>query len=325
MPKTEKKVVVYQAKNGAIELRGDFSRQTLWATLQQIADVFDVDKSGVSRHIQNIYRTKELARKGTVAKIATVQTEGHREVLREVEYYNLDVIISVGYRVNSRRATVFRQWATKTLRSHIVDGFTINKRRLAKNYNVFLKAVEEVKRLLPVGGEVSAGDTLELVKLFASTWFSLDAYDKSTFPTKGTTKKSVTITAKEFEQALEGLKNDLIIREEATDLFAQEKSSGSVSGIIGNVLQAFGGQDVYPTLEEKAAHLLYFMVKNHPFVDGNKRSGAFAFVWFLKKFKLLDVSRLTPVALTALTLLIAESKPSEKERMTGLVLMLLQK
>ena len=208
--KKEDHIIVYQAKTGAIELREDVHTETMWATLQQVADLFDLDKSGISRHIKNIFDSKELDQKATVAKIATVQKEGKRQVTRDIEYFNLDMILSIGYRVNSKKATVFRQWATKTLRSHIVDGYTINKRRLAKNYDAFLKVVEQVKTLLPSGGVVDAVNAMELVKMFAGTWLSLDAYDKSNLPQKGATKRQVEFTSEELKQALQKLKHDLI-------------------------------------------------------------------------------------------------------------------
>lgn len=319
------KVVIYQAKSGAIELKEDLQKQTIWASLQQMANLFDTDKSGVSRHIKNIYQTKELNKTATVAKIATVQKEGNRKIGRVIEYYNLDMILSVGYRVNSKKATTFRQWATKTLRAHILDGYTINRARIAKNYDAFIKAVEQVKKLLPAGSKISQTEVLDLVKLFANTWLSLSAYDQSGWPKNGATKKQVKLTADHLWQAVNDLKRELVAKKLATKIFAQESAVGNLAGIVGNVMQAFDKKDVYPTLEEKAAHLLYFMVKNHPFVDGNKRSGALAFVWFLKKYGLLNADELTPSALTALTLLIAESDPQDKDKMIGVVLMLLKK
>ncbi|HEY9582781.1 MAG TPA: RhuM family protein [Candidatus Paceibacterota bacterium] len=169
------KVVIYQAKSGAILLRGDFAKETIWGNLNDIADIFETDKSGISRHIKSIIESGELGEGATVAKIATVQREGERTVRREIEYYNLDMILSVGYRVNSKRATLFRQWATKTLRAHIVDGYTINRSRVAKNYEMFLKSFEQVKALLPASGTVDATSVLELIKMFADTWVSIDA------------------------------------------------------------------------------------------------------------------------------------------------------
>jgi len=315
----EGEILIYQDKSGAIEFKGDFKKETIWASQAQIVELFGVDQSVASRHIRNIFKDGEVDQKSNMQKMHIANSD------KPVAFYSLDVILSVGYRTNSKVAIEFRKWATKTLRSHIVDGYTINKKRLIKNYDVFLRAVEDVKKLLPAGGQVKTEDALELIKMFASTWLSLDAYDKETLPKTGATKKQVKITADHISGALTELKEELIIKKEASDLFGMERIRGAMAGIMGNVSQAFGGNDLYPTLEEKAAHLLYFVVKNHPFVDGNRRSGAFAFVWFLREVRLLDVSRITPEAMTALTLLVAESKPREKERMIGLVLMLLKK
>ncbi|MEK7545068.1 MAG: Fic family protein [Patescibacteria group bacterium] len=177
--------------------------------------------------------------------------------------------------------------------------------------------------LLPSGGAIGAVDAIGLIKMFASTWLSLDAYDKIKLPTAGATKKQVEFTAEELKEALQKLKHELMERGETTDLFGSERGGQSVAGIVGNIFQTFGGNDVYPTVEEKAAHLLYFMVKNHPYVDGNKRSGAFAFIWFLKQAGILNPARLTAEALTAITLFVAESNPKDKDKMVGLILLLL--
>lgn len=318
----KKEIIVYQTKSGSLELRGDFKRETLWASLDQIADLFGRDKSVISRHINNIFKDEELERNSVVAFFATTASD---EKTYQVEYFNLDIILSVGYRVNSTTATKFRQWATKTLREHITKGYTLNKKVLAKNYNEFLRAVESVKKLLPAGGQVEAKDAIELVKMFASTWLSLSAYDTKSLPKTGLTKKQVEITLGNISTALIKLKSKLFAKKGTSGLFGIEKTKGSVAGIVGNVFQSFGGKELYPTSEEKAAHLLYFIVKNHPFIDGNKRSGAFVFVWFLNKAGLLRVDKMTPEALTALALLVAESNPKDKERMVGLILMLLKK
>ena len=317
-------MVIYQAKNGQIEFRGDFERNTIWGSINQIGELFGVQKAAVSKHMKNIFNDKELDKKATVSILETVQMEGTRKVSRRIEYYNLDVILSVGYRVNSKQATQFRIWATRTLRRHLLEGYTINRKRIAENHGKFLQAVSDVKALLLTGNAVKAQDVLELVEAFAGTWFSLDAYDTQNFPKSGATKKEVSFTADELKQALHELKQELLVRKQATGLFGQERSKDAVHGIVGNVFQSFGNQDVYPTVEEKASHLLYFVVKNHPFVDGNKRSGAFAFVWFLRKAGLLRAS-LTPEALTALTLLVAESNAKDKEKIIGLILLLLQR
>lgn len=316
------KLVIYQAKSGAIELRGDFESETVWATQAQIADLFGSERSVATKHIRNILKDKELDEKSVCAKFAHTGNDGKTY---QVQFYNLDVILSVGYRTNSKTAIEFRKWATKTLREHIVDGYTINRSRVIKNYEVFLDAVEKIKLLLPESGTVDAKSALELIRMFADTWVSIDAYDKDTFPKSGASKKQVKITSDELMSALGEFRNELQKNNQGSDLFGMERQSGSVTGILGNVFQSFGGKDLYPSHEEKAAHLLYFVIKNHPYSDGNKRHGAYSFVWFLRRTGLLRTEKMTPIALTALTLLIAESDPTHKDRMIGLVLMLLKK
>ncbi len=325
MRKEKNEIVVFQAKNGAIELRADYKLNTIWANINEIADLFEINKSNVSRHIHKIFEDGELIKDSTVAKIATVEKqEGSRKISRSIEYYSLDIVLAVGYRARSAyRAIQFRKWASKVLKQYIVDGYVFNPSKIKSNYEQFLKAVEDVKKLLPDGSNMQAKDALDLIKLFAGTWFSLDAYDKSSLPMRGMSKKQVEFTAEELAGALMQLKNDLMSRKEATHLFAEEKRLGNLSSIVGNVFQSVFGEDAYPTIEEKAAHLLYFIIKNHPFNDGNKRSGAFAFVWFLRKANLLDSKRISPEALTALALLIAESNPKDKEKMVGIVLLLI--
>lgn len=323
MKKAQKNsMVIYQAKSGAIELRGDFTRETLWATQAQIADVFNIERSVVTKHIRNILKDGELNEKSVCAKFAHTASDGK---VYQTQFYNLDVALSVGYRANSARAIEFRQWATKTLRTYIVDGYTINRARIGQNYDAFMKAVADVRALLPAGMQSDTGSILELVRIFADTWMSLDAYDKEKLNLKKPTKKKVALTGAKLTESVAVLKSELIKKGEATDLFATERNRNALEGIVGNVMQAFAGADVYPSVESKAAHLLYFIVKNHPFIDGNKRTGAYSFVWFLSRAKVLDTRRLTPEALTALTLLIAESNPRDKDKLIGLVMMLIRK
>ncbi len=315
-------IVIYQAKSGAIELKGDFSKETIWATQDQIANLFATTKQNISQHLKTIFQTGELDQNSVVKDFFTTALDGKQY---KVKFYNLDAILSVGYRINSKQATTFRQWATKTLRNYIVDGFAINKNRIAKNYEQFLSVVEDIKKLLPQGSAVNPSDGVELISLFADTWLSLDAYDREVLPKGRLTKKTVAMTAEKINHSLHQLKTSLIEKSEATDIFGMELYDGAVSGIVGNVMQSFGGREVYSTAEEKAAHLLYFMVKNHPFTDGNKRNGAYAFVWFLDQAKILDITRLTPSALTALTILVAESNPEHKEKVILLILNLISK
>lgn len=317
-------ILIYQAKNGALEIRGDFSNETLWATQSQIAEAFTVSIPTINEHIKNIYKTRELEQNRTIRKFRIVQKEGKREIQREVIHYNLDMILSVGYRVNSKTATQFRIWATKTLKEHITKGYTINRKRIGKNYDAFMKAVSDIQNLLPEHITLDPKAILELVKEFSSTWVSLDAYDHDNLKSIGATKKSIKLNGEELIQAISSFRNELLKKGEATDLFAQERNVGSVEGIVGNVMQSFGGKDVYGSIEEKAAHLLYFIVKNHPYVDGNKRSGAFSFIWFLRKARAKKSRNINPASLTALTLLIAESNPNKKDQMIALVTQMLK-
>jgi len=316
--KINRDIVIYQAKSGAIELRGDFSKETIWATQAQIANIFNIDRTVVTKHISNILKIKEVNSESNVQKMHIPNSD------KPVAFYSLDIILSVGYRANSVRAMQFRQWATKILHEHITKGYTINRRQIAKNYDVFMKSVGDIQALLPEHIALDPKNVLELIKEFASTWVSLDAYDKEKLTPIGTTKKAIKLSGIELAKAIENFKSELNKKGEASEIFAQEKEKGSIEGIVGNVMQSFAGKFLYPTGEEKAAHLLYFMVKNHPFVDGNKRSGAFAFVWFLRKIKLKGARNINPSALTALTLLIAESDRTKKDQMTALVTRMLK-
>ncbi len=311
-------MVIYQAKNGAIEFRGDLSRETLWATQAQIAEVFGVERSVITKHIRNILKDKEIDEKSNVQKMHIAHSD------KPVAIYSLDIILGVGYRANSKIAIEFRKWATKTLREHITKGYTVNRRQIAKNYSAFMKSVSDIQALLPEQVLLDPKTILELIKEFSTTWVSLDAYDKEALTTVGSTKKAVKLTGAELTEAIGSLRSELLKKSEATEIFAQERAAGSIEGIIGNVMQSFGGNAVYATVEEKAAHLLYFMVKNHPFTDGNKRSGAFSFVWFLRKTRSSGSRNINPAALTALTLLIAESDPKKKEQMVALVTQMLK-
>lgn len=321
----KQQLAIYQTKNGAIELREDLKNETIWATQKQISAVFGVNSQAITKHISNIYKEGELTKNATCSKMEQVQIEGKRRIARNVNFYNLDMIISIGYRINSKTATKFRQWATKTLKSYITEGYVINSKRIGKNYDSFLTAVEHVQKLLPKNSSIETRDVLELVKTFADTWFSLESYDEDTLPLKGMTRKTVTIQANDLYDAIAQFKNALIQKKQATSLFAKERASKSIDGILGNVLQSAFGREIYPSIESKAAHLLYFIVKDHPFTDGNKRTGAFSFIWFLQRTGIRFAHKITPESLTTITLLVAQSRPKDKERMIGLILLLLNK
>ena len=316
-------LVIYQNDSGAIELPIDIKDETIWATQKQIAEVFNVNVPAVNKHIVNILDDDELD-ESTISKMEIVQKEGNRTVKRTVTRYNLDMVLSIGYRVNSKQATAFRRWATQTLKSYITDGYAINPTRIEHNKTQFQKAIEDMKLLASNVDVVGSSEIADLVSSFADTWFSLDAYDKSLLPHKGNIKKIVQVGADDLQKELARLKKQLVDQNEATDIFGQEREKNGLAALFGNVFQSFNGEDVYPTVEEKAAHLLYFVIKNHVFFDGNKRSGAYSFVWFLKEVNLLNIKEISPQALTAITLLIAESNPKDKDKMIGLVLLMLR-
>ncbi|MEI7512762.1 MAG: virulence protein RhuM/Fic/DOC family protein [Candidatus Uhrbacteria bacterium] len=319
MKKTNNTRAIYQTKSGSVELREDVQNETLWATQSQIAEIFSIERSVVTKHIGNILRSKEINQKSNVQKMHIANSD------KPVSTYSLDMILAVGYRASSSKAIAFRQWASKVLREHITRGYTLNPKVIKNHYAEFQIAIKQLKQVLPTGISIDHASVLELISTFADTWFSLEAYDKDRLVRVGTTKKSIAVTSEQLSGALNELKSILIEKNEATELFGEERMAGSVKGIIGNVMQSFGGKAVYPSVEEKAAHLLYFLVKDHPFVDGNKRSGAYAFIWFLRRANALDLSRMTPSALTALTLLVAVSEPKDKNKMIGLILIMLSK
>lgn len=318
-------LAIYQTESGALELRADARAETIWANMEQLATLFGRDKSVISRHLKNIFKEGELNKEEVVAFFAITTPHGAipgKYQTQKVAFYNLDVILSVGYRVNSKVATKFRQWANSILKQHITEGFTINKKIVERNQKRFLQTLEDLKQLAQNNPLIEAKDVLSLIQSFSSTFFALDKYDRNEFPKEGTIQY-IKATAKELMNDLQQLKSELIKKGEAGPLFAQEKKPGSLEGIFGNVFQTVFGEDAYPTIEEKAAHLLYFIVKNHPFNDGNKRSGAFGFIWLLQKAGYPFKNKISPETLTTLTLLIAESKPSDKEKMIGLVKLVL--
>lgn len=316
-------LLIYQAENGSIQLRADANQETLWATQKQIAEVFGVKTPAINKHIKNILDEGELDH-STISKMEIVQTEGKRNVKRKVDHYNLDMLISVGYRVNSKTATRFRKWATQTIKQHITQGFTINENLLTERKQLADNVIDDIKALSSNNTQVQADDVLELVSAFTDTWFSLQSYDDGGLPEKGETVRDVEVITSDLYHDVATFKQELMAKGEATKLFAQEKKQDSLAGIIGNVMQSVFGEEAYGTVEEKAAHILYFIVKNHAFNDGNKRTAAFSFIWFLNKSGFDIENIVTPRTLTTLTLLIAESGPQHKERLIGLVLQLLK-
>ena len=294
----------------------NFSQETLWLSLQQIADLFERDKSVISRHIANVFKTKELDRRSVVAKNATTAADGKTYM---VEYYSLDAILSVGYRVNSKRGTQFRIWATQVLRDHLLKGYTVNERRLREQ----VTRLKELQATVDLLGRViqerhltgdEAEGLLKVVTDYSLALSLLDQYDHQQLAIRDTTTPTTfTLTYDAAHAAITRMAAQSGMH---SDLFGREKDK-SFQSSIGAIYQTFGGRELYPSIEEKAAHLLYFVVKNHSFVDGNKRIAAFLFVWFLDANRILyrqdGTKRLADNALVALTLLIAESKSSDKD------------
>jgi prophage maintenance system killer protein len=312
-------IVIYE--NGTVALNAQVENETIWLSQKQMAELFGVHVPAVSKHMRNIFKSKELIEKSVVSKMEITASDGKTY---KTKHYNLDAIISIGYRVNSKQATQFRIWATNILREHMVQGYTINQERIQKNYDEFLRVVEDIKVLSQNADNVRAEDVLELIKAFSATWFGLDSYDREELPKEGITKVNLEYEVEKLYDDIAIFKQELMNRGKAAEIFATEKTQRSLEGIVGNVFQSVFGEDAYPTVEEKAAHLLYFVVKNHPFNDGNKRCGAFSFIWLLKRAGFNVEKFINPNALTALTLLIAESNPNDKERMVGLVLLMLR-
>ncbi|MGE4443307.1 MAG: RhuM family protein [Desulfomicrobium sp.] len=316
-------VAVYQSDDGAIVLRVPMEHETVWLNANQMSELFGRDKSVISRHVRNVFSEGELEQGATVANFATVQDEGGRNVSRNLAHYNLDVIISVGYRVKSPQGVRFRQWATRVLREHLVQGYTINRKRLSENARELQKALELVQRSAGNVRHVQEGRGLvDIVSRYTRTFLWLQQYDEGRLSEpEGQPGGKLTPLA-EAQSALAELKRKLVEREEASNLFGLDRGEG-LTAIWGALEQSAFGEAAYPTMESKAAHLLYFMVKNHPFMDGNKRSAAFLFVRFLHENGRLFDSEGLPVmnetGLAALTLLVAESDPREKDTVIRLI------
>lgn len=306
-------IVLFESSDGktVIPVEVDFSNNEVWLTRSQLAELFDRDVKTIGKHVNNALN-EELAgqENRAVAKFATVQIEGDRQVTRQVEHYNLDVILSVGYRVKSQRGVGFRRWATGVLRKHIIDGHTENERRLAQ-----LGQVASVMKRLE--GDLDTGQILDVLGRFTRALDLLDDYDHQTLSRPAGTRDVYRLTYEECRAFVDGMKYG---RE--SDLFGNEKDE-SFKSSLGAIYQGFDGVELYPSVEEKAVNLLYFIVKNHSFSDGNKRIGAAMFLYFLNKNEALFAGtrkRIPDSTLAALTIMIAESRPEEKEAMISLVL-----
>ena len=324
---TQNEVVIFQDDDGEINLNVSLTDETVWLSQKQLCLLFDRDKSVISRHTRNIFKEGELEQNSVVAKNATTASDGKTY---QVDYYNLDMIISLGYRVNSKRATQFRIWATNVLKDHIVKGYSVNETRLqATGLNELTQTIELLKNTIN-GGDlelIEAKGLLDVILNYAKTWTLLQGYDEDSLSNQVDDKEEKFILDfDEVKEAIAIIKKELIGKGEATVLFGQEKAN-ELDGIIRNIYQTFGGDDLIPTVEEKAAHLLYYIIKDHPFNDGNKRIGAFLFILFLSKndrlYKPNGELKINDNALVALSLMTAKSDPLQKDTVVSLIVNIL--
>ncbi|MDT9498687.1 RhuM family protein [Capnocytophaga canimorsus] len=309
-------IKIFTTDDEEVSLQVSLEKETVWLTLDQMAKLFDRDKSVISRHIKNVFNEKELDYLSVVAKFATTASDGK---IYKVDYYNLDVIISVGYRVKSQRGVQFRKWATQTLKQHLVQGYTINEQRLKERGIEFNEVLSLLSSTLENQTLISDEGVavLKVVQKYAKSWSLLQAYDQQSLPKSSL--KNQEMNALPYEdvlKAIDQLKKSLVEKGEASELFGQIRSSGLESA-LATIEQGFGEEYFYPNVASRAAHLLYFIIKNHPFADGNKRTGAFLFLWYLRINQHLlqkPVENLiNDNTLVALALLVAESKPEQKE------------
>ena len=322
----ENKIIIYQSEDGQTQIDVRLENETVWLTQAQMAELFQTDRTSIVRHIQNIYRINELDRESTCAKIAQVQTEGKRLVTRTIPYFNLDMIISVGYRVNSKRGVKFRQWANKILKDYLVKGYAVND-------NIRREQIGELRQLVGILGRTIQSQPLmpsedsqalfDVVTDYAYALDTLDNYDYERLVIEKTTQEErFHATYENAISEIEGLRKKF----GGSNLFGNEKDD-SFKSSIGQIYQTFGGQELYPSVEEKAAMLLYLVTKNHSFSDGNKRIAATLFLWFLNNNGILyredGTKRLADNTLVAITLMIAESKTEEKDVMVKVVVNLI--
>jgi death-on-curing family protein len=321
-------IIIYEDTNGEVKLDVSLENESVWLSQKQLEILFGRDKSVISRHIKNIFKEDELDKNSVVAKNATTASDGK---IYQIEFYNLDMIISLGYRVNSKRATNFRQWATKILKEYLINGYALNQKRLEQKG---LQSLNDTIALLQDTISKSelelseAKGLLDVILNYSRTWTLLQGYDEdSLHATIASQEAKFILDVDEAKDAIIQLKQELIKKGEATELFGHEKA-GEFGGMVRNIYQTFGGVDLLPSVEEKAANLLYYIIKGHPFNDGNKRIGAFMFILFLSKnnmlYKKSGELKINDNALVALSLMTAKSDPKQKETIINLIANLLE-
>lgn len=321
-------IEIYRSKDGTVQLNVKLENESVWLTQSQIAELFGVDRTSIVRHIRNIYKSEELDESSTCAKSAQVRMEGQRQIVREIPLYNLDVIISVGYRVNSKNATSFRRWATSVLKQYIIKGYAINQQIKLDRYKELKDVVRLMSRAIGLQEEVSNeeyGGLFNVISDYVYALDTLDHYDYQSLAIQKTTSDASFHAT--YDNAMEAI-NALKVKFGGSQWFANEKDE-SFKSSIGQIYQTFDGQELYPSVEEKAAMLLYLVVKNHSFSDGNKRIAAMLFLWFLNNNHVLYAEdghkRIADNTLVALTLMIAESRTEEKDVMVKVVVNLINK
>ncbi|MFA6294962.1 MAG: virulence protein RhuM/Fic/DOC family protein [Candidatus Paceibacterota bacterium] len=328
--KNSGELIIYSGTKGRVELRADTDKETIWATQDQIAGLFGIERSVVTKHIRNILADRELNRNSVCAKFAHTAEDSKQY---SVNFYNLDLILAIGYRTNSTKAIKFRQWATQILREYLLKGIVINTERIKKLPDKILLDLDEKlgfiqrtleKRELDKGEENSL---LAVIHDYANSWKFLKEYDEGELKLQRSKSKEKQRLEYDFvRQTLDTMRGELITKGQASELFASERDQ-TFQGILKTIYQTFGGKELYSSLEEKAAHLLYFVIKDHPFSDGNKRVASFLFISFLKLNRILTRSngekKINDNTLVALALLIAESDPKDKEIMVILTTNLL--
>ena len=328
MENVNDKIIIYQTADGNTQIDVRLENETVWLTQAQMAELFLTDRTSIVRHINNIYKAEELEREATCAKIAQVQTEGGRQVTRTIPYFNLDMIISVGYRVNSKRGVKFRQWANRVLKEYLVKGYAVNERIHKEQIGELRQLVGMLGRTIQNQPLLSNDETNALFNVVTDYTYALDtldSYDYQRLTVSDTTKEAAFhATYDNAMQAILSLKE----RFGESALFGNEKDD-SFKSSIGQIYQTFDGIELYPSTEEKAAMLLYLVTKNHSFSDGNKRIAATLFLWFLNNNRILyredGSKRIADNTLVALTLMIAESRPEEKDVMVKVVVNLINK
>jgi len=308
-------IILFENQN--VKLEVNMKDETVWLNLDQISQLFERDKSVISRHIKKAL-TEELDEISTVANFATVQKEGNREVERNIEYYNLDMIISIGYRVKSKNGIIFRKWANSILKEYMLKGYVVNQKRL-EYLEKTVKLIDIATRNQETTNE-NIKEVLNVINDFSKGLDLLDNYDHRSF---GKLKGRISTKMITYQNCIDLI--DLLKFNETSDIFALERDNG-LNSIINNIYQSFDGKDVYETIEEKAANLLYLVVKNHVFIDGNKRIAATLFIYFLHFYDILTIDNNKVIdnsTLAALTILIAESNPKEKNIMIELIMNIL--